>query len=105
MDSKARYIVKKYPEFILKLYEMDSFIVNKMDPLLTFAQTCAYLKYSRSYLYKLCERNLIPHYNPNGRTLFFRKSEIDNWLIQKSKCKKKNIRKSVNIVKHKTNFK
>lgn len=41
-----------------------------------------YTGYKRSYIYKLVHKNVIPFSKPNGKTLFFEKSEIDTWLLQ-----------------------
>ena len=36
---------------------------------------------SRSYLYKLTSQQLIPHYKPRGKKIFFLKSELQQWLL------------------------
>ena len=40
------------------------------------------LNLSKSYLYKLTAGNLIPHYKPQGKMLYFEKSELEAWLRQ-----------------------
>lgn len=37
---------------------------------------------SKLYLYKLTSKNEIPHSKPNGKNVFFNKSEIENWLLR-----------------------
>ena len=37
---------------------------------------------ARSYLYKLTSGNLIPHYKPQGKMLYFEKAELEAWLRQ-----------------------
>lgn len=37
---------------------------------------------SKSYLYSLTSKNKIPFYRPNGKQIYFDKSEIENWLKQ-----------------------
>jgi excisionase family DNA binding protein len=49
---------------------------------LTFKEACAYLGYAPSYLYKLTYRNVIPHYKPTGKMIFFSKNEIDEWIFK-----------------------
>jgi excisionase family DNA binding protein len=51
---------------------------------LTFKEACAYLGYAPSYLYKLTYRNVIPHYNPTGKMIFFSKAELDEWIFKGS---------------------
>lgn len=38
--------------------------------------------FSKSWLYKATCNNVIPFYRPNGKTLFFDKVEIENWMKQ-----------------------
>jgi len=33
-------------------------------------------------MYKLTCANKIPHYKPHGKTIYFSKEEIDNWLMK-----------------------
>jgi excisionase family DNA binding protein len=51
--------------------------------MLSFEETCKYLNLSASYLYKLTSRKGIPHYSPSGKKLYFKRSELDQWLQQK----------------------
>ncbi len=37
---------------------------------------------SKSHLYKLTSTGKIPHYKPNGKFMFFEKSEIEDWLLR-----------------------
>lgn len=49
---------------------------------LTFKEACIYTGLSESALYKktmLCE---IPHYKPNGKMNYFKRLELDQWLMQ-----------------------
>jgi excisionase family DNA binding protein len=48
----------------------------------TFDEVAHYTGLSKSYLYKLTCTGKIPHSKPNGKQLFFEKSEIDNWLLR-----------------------
>ena len=41
-----------------------------------------FLNLSKSYLYKLTSGNLIPHYKPQGKMLYFEKVELEAWLRQ-----------------------
>ena len=40
------------------------------------------LNLSKSYLYKLTSGNLIPHYKPQGKMLFFERADLEAWLRQ-----------------------
>lgn len=49
---------------------------------LSFEETSKFLNLSKSYLYKLTSGNLIPHYKPQGKMLYFEKAELEAWLRQ-----------------------
>ena len=49
---------------------------------LSFDEASMFLNLSKSYLYKLTSGNLIPHYKPQGKMLYFEKSELETWLRQ-----------------------
>lgn len=49
---------------------------------LTFPQFCKYVGISHSHGYKLTSEREVPHYCPNGKKLFFDKTEIDSWLLR-----------------------
>ena len=49
---------------------------------LNLEDACKYLDISRSHLYKLTSTKQIPHYCPQGKRLYFKKSELENWLLR-----------------------
>jgi len=61
-------------------------LLNKQGMLqkeaLTFADACDYLHVSTSYLYKLTRTNLVPHYIPTGKKIYFKRTELDGWLFK-----------------------
>lgn len=70
-----------------KLSTLEELLKKKDDKPLTFKEACVYLGYAPSYLYKLTYRNVIPHYKPTGKMIFFSKNEIDEWIFRSSdKC-------------------
>lgn len=44
---------------------------------LSFEEASRFLNLSKSYLYKLTSGNLIPHYKPQGKMLYFEKAELE----------------------------
>jgi len=67
-----------------KLSSLEELLKKKDDKPLTFKEACSYLGYAPSYLYKLTYRNVIPHYKPTGKMIFFSKNEIDEWIFKSS---------------------
>jgi excisionase family DNA binding protein len=37
--------------------------------------------FSKSYLYKMTSKGLIPHYKPTGKQIFFNRVELEQWLL------------------------
>lgn len=50
--------------------------------ILSFQEAIQYLDLSESSLYKLTSDSKITFHKPNGGKLYFRKSDLDNWMLQ-----------------------
>ena len=55
---------------------------NLKQEILNFNDACQFLDYSKSYLYKLTHSRQIPHYKPNGKKLYFKRSDLEAWLLR-----------------------
>jgi excisionase family DNA binding protein len=62
-------------------------IANKLDEqnllqktVLNFNEACKFIDVSPSHLYKLTSTRQIPHFCPQGKKLYFKRSELDEWL-------------------------
>ncbi len=51
-------------------------------PVLNFIEACKYLNVSESHLYKLTSQKQIPYFCPQGKKLYFKRDEIDQWLLR-----------------------
>lgn len=47
---------------------------------LTTKEAAAYLGMALSYLYKMTAKKTIPFYTPTGKKIYFKKSELDEWM-------------------------
>lgn len=47
---------------------------------LTSEEAARYMGVKLSYLYKLTHRGEIPHYKPNGKMCYFKRTELEEWL-------------------------
>ncbi len=65
-----------------KLTNIENLLKGRDGRPLTFDEAAKYLGLSKSYLYKLTCSNKIPHYKPQGKRLYFAKSELDTWLFR-----------------------
>ena len=53
-----------------------------MKEVLNFNDACNYLDISASHLYKMTSQKLIPHFCPQGKKLYFKRAELDEWLLR-----------------------
>lgn len=70
------------------LYKLDK-IVELLEnqkvaqkTILNFNEACSYLDVSLSHLYKLTSSRQIPHFCPQGKKLYFKREELDQWLLR-----------------------
>ncbi len=49
---------------------------------LNFKEACIHIDVSSSHMYKLTSKKKIPHYCPQGGRLYFKRSELDEWLLR-----------------------
>lgn len=49
--------------------------------ILTLDEVAQYTGLTKSYLYKLTSGSMIPHSKPNGKNCFFRRSDVEEWLM------------------------
>jgi len=61
---------------------------NKLDALLalqsevlTVEALCNLTGWSKGNIYKKTSKGLLPYYKPNGKTIYFKKSEIEEYLL------------------------
>lgn len=72
-------------EILNRLNEIQKMIESQglyTKEVLNFNDACRYLEVSQSHLYKLTSNGVIPFYKPNGKKIYFRRSELDAWLLR-----------------------
>ena len=52
-----------------------------LKKVLTVSEACEYLGYKKSYLFKLTSGGIIPFSKPNGKTIFFEKAKLEEWML------------------------
>lgn len=68
-----------------RLRNIESLLLSQKT-VLNLNEVAEYTGLSKSYLYKLTCSGGIPCYKPQGKHLYFNKSEIDQWLLQNRKA-------------------
>ncbi len=66
-----------------QLNRIEQILTEQADKPMSFLEACSYLNISKSYLYKLTCKNVVPYYKPNGKRIFFSKIELDKWIFKK----------------------
>jgi excisionase family DNA binding protein len=72
----------KQNQILSKLEEIQNQFSTNQPQILSLAEACKYLELSKSTIYKLTHTNKIPFYKPNGKKIYFLKSDLNNWLIR-----------------------
>lgn len=50
--------------------------------ILSFKEALVYLDVSKSFLYKITSKRAIEFTKPNGGKIYFKKKDLDNWMLQ-----------------------
>ena len=74
--SQEEMILNKLSEIANKLDEQN--LLQKT--VLNFNEACTHLDVSQSHLYKLTSTRQVPHFCPQGKKLYFKRTELDEWL-------------------------
>lgn len=68
-----------------KLQQLEKLITSNnllQKPVLNFQEASQYLEVSSSHLYKLTSKRAIPHFCPNGKKLYFKREELNDYLLR-----------------------
>lgn len=71
-------------ELLLRLEKIEKLLLSQnlmQKEVLNFNEACDYLELSQSHLYKLTSSGAVPHYKPNGKKIYFKRSELDEWVL------------------------
>ena len=90
--SQEELILDKLSEIASKLDEQN--LLQKT--VLNFNEACSYLDVSQSHLYKLTSTRQIPHFCPQGKKLYFNRTELDVWLQRNRQSTNEEIEQEVN---------
>lgn len=64
----------------IKLMLVEQNLLRK--DVLNLNEACSYLDLSASHVYKMTSQKLIPHFCPQGKKLYFKRTELDEWLLR-----------------------
>lgn len=72
-------IILERLEKIERLLESQNLLQKEV---LNLNDAALYLELSASHLYRLTSTGCIPYYKPNGKKLYFKRLELDQWLLR-----------------------
>lgn len=61
-------------------------LLSRDEKPFTLPQASEYLGVSKSHLYKLTYQNLIVHFKPNGKKIYFKRSDLDKYIFRNRKA-------------------
>jgi excisionase family DNA binding protein len=65
-----------------KLDKIEKLTILSAKNVLCFNDVAILTGLSKSHLYKLTCSHQIPHYKPNGKQIYFDRTEVENWMKQ-----------------------
>ena len=66
----------------LRLCKIEKLIEGNAKNIYSLNDASEYLGISKSTLYKLTSQREIPFHKPNGKLIYFQKSDLDNWALK-----------------------
>lgn len=54
---------------------------RRVKQIMTIEDVSQFTGFSKSYIYRLCSQRVMPHYKPAGKKLFFKRRELEQFLL------------------------
>ena len=77
------------------LKRLEDLMVQKEVKPMNIMEAAKYMGVSKGHLYKLTCKNVVPFYKPNGKQIYFKKSELDGWIYKRRSTPKNEVRANV----------
>lgn len=55
---------------------------EKGKEILSLNEAAKFICASKSFMYKITSQKIIPHYIPGGKRIYFKKSDLEDWLLK-----------------------
>ncbi len=75
----------------VELLELFKQAQQQNKSILTMSEAAEFMGLSISYLYKLTHWNKIPYYKPSGKIVYFKKEDLEDWMLQNRSTTEKEI--------------
>lgn len=77
---KVESVLQIFKDIKIILENQNALLLSQKN-LLTVEELAVYAGITKSWIYKLTSAGLIQSYKPTGKKLYFKRSEIDDWLL------------------------
>lgn len=78
-------------KIMAKLDSIEKMILIGSKEVLNIEECALFTGLAKSTLYDMTSKRQIPHYKPRDGRLYFKKSEIESWLLKNKKASNKEI--------------
>lgn len=82
-DNDKQIRSDEFQELSAKIDRLEKIALLGAKNVLTFNEVVLITGLTKGHLYRLTSTKQIPHYKPRGGMLYFKKEEIEEWLLQK----------------------
>jgi excisionase family DNA binding protein len=72
--------MEKLEKKVVELENIMKMVGLASKEVLSFEEAATYMGLSKSSLYRSTSLQIIPHYKPNGKMIFFNRVELEQWL-------------------------
>ncbi|MBR5255028.1 MAG: helix-turn-helix domain-containing protein [Bacteroidales bacterium] len=73
---------KEYKELTSQIDMLKKLILAGSKEVLSIDECATFTSLSVNHIYRLTSQRAIPFYKPMGGKIYFKKKEIENWLLQ-----------------------
>ena len=73
---------KEYKELTSQIDVLKKLILAGSKEVLSIDECATFTNLSVNHIYRLTSQRAIPFYKPMGGKIYFKKKEIENWLLQ-----------------------
>lgn len=79
LEALEAYVQFDPKDYASRLTRVENLLYASKE-MLSLEEACFYLNISKSLLYKLTSANVIPHFKPRGKMVYFSKNDLDEWI-------------------------
>lgn len=70
-------------EILAKLDRIEQLTLMGAKDVLNIEDVAAYTGFTKGYIYRVISRGDLPHYKGGGKCVFFRREDVNAWLLSK----------------------